>query len=122
MVGPLARESEAARRRPRAAFRNSLESDLPDDLPVRYYSRMTARQGDTSPDALRIMTELYRAMRPADKLERVRDLTIAVNRLAATRIRELHPDEDEGTMLLRLARRRLGAAVVDRAYMASSAQ
>ncbi len=68
------------------------------------------------------MTELYRAMRPADKLDRVRDLTITVNRLGAARIRELHPDEDEGIVLLRLARRRLGGAVVDRAYPSSSAR
>ncbi len=55
-------------------------------------------------------------MTPAAKLERVRDLTLAANALALAGLRNAYPQDDEGTLLLRLARRRLGDEVIDRTY------
>ena len=71
---------------------------------------------DTSPAAQAVMDELYRAMTPAQKLERVRDLTFMANRLALEGLRMRHPDESEQQLLLRLARVRLGDDLVARAY------
>ncbi|HTI04402.1 MAG TPA: hypothetical protein VL549_03745 [Gemmatimonadales bacterium] len=75
---------------------------------------------DTSPAAQAIMDELYRAMTPAQKLERVRDLTLMANRLALEGLRMRHPGESEQQLLLRLARLRLGDDLVARAYPESA--
>lgn len=65
------------------------------------------------------MSALYARMTPAEKLACVRDLTLAVNTLALAGLRARHPGEDEGQLLLRLARRRLGVDLVARAYSLS---
>lgn len=62
------------------------------------------------------MDDLYRAMTPGQKLQRVRDLTILANRLALEGLRRRHPTESEQQLLLRLARIRLGDEIVARAY------
>lgn len=77
---------------------------------------MTPGHTDTDAETLERMTAIYREMSPVQKMARVRDLTLAVNRLALARLRETHPLESEGGLLLRLARRRLGDELVDRAY------
>lgn len=74
------------------------------------------RLTDTGDEAQAVMDELYRAMTPAQKMERVRDLTIMANELALEGLRRRHPDESERQLLLRLARIRLGDELVDRAY------
>lgn len=71
---------------------------------------------DTSPAAQRLMDELYRAMTPAQKLDRVRELTLLANHLALEGVRLRHPDESEQGLLLRLVRIRLGDELVERAY------
>ena len=80
---------------------------------------MTPAPGDTDAGTLELMAALYVRMTPEEKLGRVRDLTLAVNRLALAGIRAHHPEDGERELLLRLARRRLGADVVDRAYSTS---
>lgn len=77
---------------------------------------MTRPPADTDAATLERMTAIYREMSPVQKMARVRDLTLTVNRLALVRLRETHPRESEGELLLRLARRRLGDELVDRAY------
>jgi hypothetical protein len=77
---------------------------------------MASPLSDTDPDVLERMSALYASMTPAEKLARVRDLTLAVNALALAGLRARHPDESEGQLLLRLARRRLGEDIVARAY------
>ena len=71
---------------------------------------------DTDAATLGRMDELYRHMTAAEKLDRVRDLTLMANRLAQAGLRARHPDEPEATLMLRLARIRLGAELFDRAY------
>jgi hypothetical protein len=74
------------------------------------------RLSDTEADALRVMTGLYRAMTPAEKLERVRALTLSANALALAGLRSRHPTETEPDLLMRLARIRLGDDLIALAY------
>lgn len=78
------------------------------------YSDMTVT--DTDPATRGRMDQLYRQMSPGMKLERVRDLTQTVDRLAMAGLRARHPDEATEVLLLRLARIKLGPDLFDRAY------
>jgi hypothetical protein len=71
---------------------------------------------DTSDDARAIMTRLYTAMTPEEKLKRMNELTLTANRLALAGLRSRYPEESRGALLLRLARIRLGDALTDRVY------
>jgi hypothetical protein len=71
---------------------------------------------DTSPEAEARHVELYRRMTPAEKAQRVSDLTQGACRLALAGLRSRHPSADERELLLRLAVLRLGAEAVARAY------
>lgn len=62
------------------------------------------------------MRQLYASMTPAEKLERMSELTLAANRLALAGLQMRHPDESREQLLLRLARMRLGDELVDRVY------
>ena len=77
---------------------------------------MSSRPADTDAETLEVLFELYRRMTPADKLRRVRELTLTVNRLALEGLRRRHPEDSGGELLLRLARARLGDDVVNRVY------
>jgi hypothetical protein len=55
-------------------------------------------------------------MTPAEKIHRVRALTLMVDRLALAGLRSRHPDDSEGMLMMRLARIRLGADLFDGAY------
>ena len=54
-------------------------------------------------------------MTPAQKVHRVRALTLMVDRLALAGLRSRHPDDSEGMLMMRLARIRLGADLFERA-------
>ena len=71
---------------------------------------------DTSADAREAVGQAYGQMSDAAKLEQVRAITLAANRLALAGLRERHPEESERTLLLRLARLRLGDELTRRAY------
>lgn len=77
---------------------------------------MSSRPADTDAETLEVLFELYRRMTPTDKLQRVRELTLAANRLALAGLRRRHPGDSGEELLLRLARVRLGDEVVDRVY------
>jgi hypothetical protein len=51
---------------------------------------------DTDAATLGRMDELYRQMTPAEKIHRVRALTLMVDRLALAGLRSRHPDDSEG--------------------------
>jgi hypothetical protein len=59
-------------------------------------------------------------MTPAQKLDRVRDLTLTAARLALSGLRARHPGEGDGRLLLRLAGLRLGASVAREIYAAAN--
>jgi hypothetical protein len=71
---------------------------------------------DTSNDVRSVQQALYASMTPSQKLRRMSELTMAVNRLALAGLAGRHPDESQQGLLLRLARLRLGDDLVDRAY------
>ncbi len=71
---------------------------------------------DTDPAIEAILIEGYRRMSPAQKLERVRALTRAVQQLALLDIRRRHPDADEREQALRLASRWLEPELMLRAF------
>lgn len=72
--------------------------------------------GDTDPRIEAILIEGYRRMSPAEKLERVRSLTRAVQQLALLDIRRRHPDADEREQALRLASRWIEPELMLRAF------
>jgi hypothetical protein len=78
--------------------------------------RHAATSADTTPDADAVRFERYARMSPAEKAQRVRDLTRAACTLALAGLRGRHPDAAEPELLLRLAALRLGAATVAQAY------
>lgn len=70
---------------------------------------------DTSQDAEKILIEGYRRMSPARKLERVYDLTEAINQMALLRIKRKWGD----ALTERELRMRLAALWLDRQTMIS---
>jgi len=60
---------------------------------------------DTSPEAERVLIELYRRMPPSRKLRQVLDLNRTVELLALANSRRRHPDADERELRLRLGSR-----------------
>ena len=71
---------------------------------------------DTDLEAGHLLIALYRKMTPAEKLERVRDLTLTSHQLALAGLRLRHPGESDRALILRLARRRLGRELAARVY------
>jgi hypothetical protein len=71
---------------------------------------------DTHPAVEAMLIEGYRRMSPAQKLERVRALTRAVQELALVDIRRRHPDADEREQALRLASRWIEPELMVRAF------
>ena len=71
---------------------------------------------DTDAATLGRMDEFYRRMTPAEKIHRVRVLTLMANGLALAGLRSRHPDEPEARLMMRLARIRLGTDLFERAY------
>ncbi|HET7711447.1 MAG TPA: hypothetical protein VFL80_05920 [Thermoanaerobaculia bacterium] len=71
---------------------------------------------DTTPAAERIRAHLLARMSPEEKLERVRELTLAVQRLSFTGLRAMHPQATDDEIWLRMATYRLGKEVVRRVY------
>ena len=74
---------------------------------------------DTSAGARAVQQALYASMTPAEKLQRMSELTLAASRLALAGLAARHPRESRQQLFLRLARLRLGADLVDRVYGAS---
>lgn len=73
---------------------------------------------DTDEAASRVMVELWARMTPAQKLERVRDLTLTACQLTLAGLRARYPAEDDEELFHRLTRIRLGDEIADRVYAA----
>jgi hypothetical protein len=71
---------------------------------------------DTDAATMARMDAFYRQMSPAEKLQRVRDLTKVADRLSMAGLRTRHPDDSAAVLSLRLARIRLGQDLFDQAY------
>jgi hypothetical protein len=71
---------------------------------------------DTHPAAEQILIRGYRAMSPAEKLQRVRAMTAAVEELALADIRRRHPEASAREQALRLASRWIAPDLMLRAF------
>ena len=71
---------------------------------------------DTHPKIEALLIEGYRKMSPTKKLERVRDLTRAVQELALADIRRRHPNANAREQALRLASRWIEPELMVRAF------
>ncbi len=58
---------------------------------------------DTSPEIEKILIEGYRKMTPAEKFQRINELTIAVQQMALARITQQYPNISDREKQLRLA-------------------
>ena len=71
---------------------------------------------DTHPVIQAFLVEGYRKMSPAEKLECVRRLTIAVQELALADVRRRHPEAGPRELDLRLASRWIERSLMVRAF------
>ena len=71
---------------------------------------------DTAPAMAELLRRRYAAMSPTEKAERLRAITLAANRMALAGLRARHPQASESSLLLELARMRLGDDLVRRVY------
>ena len=72
--------------------------------------------GDTHPAVEQILVQGYRGMSPAEKLQRVRAMTAAVEALALADIRRRHPEAGVREQALRLASRWIEPDLMLRAF------
>lgn len=77
---------------------------------------MTTTHQDTDPAIIQRFDARYVRMSPTDKLRRVRQLTLAVTRLALAGRRTREPRSEEAEHLRELARQRLGSETFARVY------
>ncbi len=75
-----------------------------------------APPNDTHPTIEAFLIEGYRKMSPAQKLERVRALTRAVQELALLDVRRRHPEADAREQALRVASRWIEPDLMARAF------
>jgi len=83
---------------------------------VCYLQEVSLATNDTDPRIEAILIEGYRSMSPARKLERVGELTQAVQELARLDVRRRHPEADEREQALRVASRWLDRDLMIRAF------
>ena len=71
---------------------------------------------DTAPAVRELVRRRYAAMSLAEKAERLQAVTASANQMSLLGLRARYPDASEATLLLELARLRLGDALVRRVY------
>lgn len=81
---------------------------------------MTTPLQDTDPAALRQLDAQYARMSPAEKLYRVRQLTLTATRLALAGRRVREPQSQDSEHLRQLAVQRLGPETFARVYSRTS--
>ena len=87
---------------------------------VGIFSRMSsphpAPLSDTAPEAAGLHARLVAALTPAERTQRMRELTLGASLTALAGLRRRYPGATDRELLLRLAVLRLGAEVVARVY------
>ena len=74
------------------------------------------RPDDTSPEAWRILVELYRNMSPKQRLERALELSDFLRSFCESGIRSQYPQASEREVFLRLTERTLGPDLFRKVY------
>jgi hypothetical protein len=77
---------------------------------------MGIQPNDTHPKIQALLIEGYRKMSPAQKIDRVRALTRAVQELALLDVRRRHPNADARELALRVASRWIHPDLMVRAF------
>jgi hypothetical protein len=78
--------------------------------------RESAKTNDTTRAARTIVRSRLASMSLGERLERLRAVTLAANRIALAGVRMRNPSASEGELLLELARLRLGRELTRRVY------
>ena len=74
------------------------------------------RPEDTSPEAWRVLLELYRKMSPQEKFERTFELSEFIRNVCESGIRSKFPEASEHEIFLRLTERTLGPELFRKVY------
>ena len=83
---------------------------------VHFSMAESPKTNDTAPTARAIVRSRLAAMSLGQRVERLRAITLAANRIAFAGARMRNPSASEGGLLLELARRRLGRELARRVY------
>lgn len=85
--------------------------------PTTYNAKVDSQlPNDTDPKIEAVLIAGYRAMSPAEKAQRVSELTRAVQEMALLDVRRRHPDADKREQALRVASRWLDPEVMKRVF------
>jgi hypothetical protein len=74
------------------------------------------RPADTTPEAWRVFLELQRRMSPAEKVQRVFEMSRLIRSAAESSLRHTYPEADDREIFLRAARQRLGPELFHKVY------
>ena len=74
------------------------------------------RPEDTSPEAWRVLLDIYRRMSPDEKLQRTFDLSEFVRSASEAGIRSQYPGASDREVFLRLTERTLGPELFRKVY------
>ena len=77
---------------------------------------MRARPLDTPKKVWDLQFDMLRRKTPEERLEMARQMTLSIQHLALTHLRQEHPDLSDDELWLKLAARRLGREVVHKVY------
>ncbi len=74
------------------------------------------RPADTSPEAWRVLLDIYRSMTPEEKLQRTLDLSAFLRSVCSAGIRAQYPQAPEREVFLRVVQRTLGRELFAKVY------
>jgi hypothetical protein len=75
---------------------------------------------DTDPKALKVFIELHRKMMPGERLARMFEMCEFAEALQTAAVRKMYPEAGAREVFLRVAERRLGRELTQKAYGWSS--
>jgi hypothetical protein len=71
---------------------------------------------DTTPEAARVLVEIYRRMPPSERLELALKMSDSLRSLVASGVRHRHPEYDEEQVTLAVTRLYLGEELFAKVY------
>ena len=74
------------------------------------------KPADTSPEAWRILLDIYRRMSPNEKLQRTLDMSAFLRSVCEAGVRADYPQASEREVFLRVAQRTLGKELFAKVY------
>jgi hypothetical protein len=74
------------------------------------------RPADTSPEAWRVLLEIYRRMTPDEKLQRTLDMSAFLRSMCEAGVRAEYPQAQDRELFLRVTQRTLGKELFAKVY------